>query len=83
MSTSLLSLRLLMQTVLARQPWLLDPDVVPLPWRADEECYSDKELCFGLLATDQMVTPHPPVSRAIRLVCHAIAKAGHRVGFPS
>lgn len=36
MSTSVGALRVMVQTILSRQPWLHDPLVVEMPWRAED-----------------------------------------------
>ncbi|KAF2489815.1 amidase [Lophium mytilinum] len=79
MGITLPSLRLLMTAILSTQPWLRDPDVVPLPWRGDHEYVkASRPLCFGIMATDGVVMPHPPILRGMRLVKEAIEKAGHK-----
>lgn len=83
LATSVQDMRLLMRSILATQPWLQDPLVVGLPYRhgMEKEAHelANRQLCFGIMAHDGIVTPHPPVSRAIELVRLAIAKAGHQV----
>jgi amidase len=40
---------------------------------------SSGKITLGVLKTDGVVTPQPPVSRAIRMVADAVAKAGQKV----
>jgi amidase len=86
MSTSLDGLELILRSVLSTKPWLRDPAVVPIPFRQDvyEEYISrDKApktpLKLGVFWTNGVVEPHPPISRALRLVAEAVKSAGHKV----
>ena len=81
LATNAASLRLVTQALLQQEPWLHDPLVHEIPWRADQESEikSAKKLCFGILRTDGIVNPHPPVSRAIETVVKALRSAGHAV----
>lgn len=87
------SLRTLVTAVLADEPWLRDPLVAEMPWRGDvyEAARADalmggkgaggrqKQLVIGIAPTDGLVTPQPPVLRAIETVATALRKAGHVV----
>lgn len=87
------SLRTLVTAVLADEPWLHDPLVAEMPWRGDvyETTKADahtggkgsggrqKQLIIGIAPTDGLVTPQPPVLRAIETVATALRKAGHVV----
>ena len=90
MSTSIGGLELVFRSSLATEPWLRDPAVVPIPFRqqvmdsylsraARDGTASDKPLKLGILTTNRMVRPHPPISRGIRMVADAVQKAGHKV----
>ncbi|KAI9657849.1 MAG: Acetamidase [Alyxoria varia] len=70
------SLRLVMKSILAREPWLHDPAVVELPWREEHEILPGK-LAFGVINHDGVVTPHPPVRRAIITLVDVLRKHGH------
>jgi amidase len=80
-ATNAASLRLVTQALLQQNPWLHDPLVHEIPWRADQETEikSAKKLCFGVLRTDGVVNPTPPVRRAIEMVVRALRTAGHEV----
>ncbi|KAI3329205.1 amidase [Xylariaceae sp. AK1471] len=92
LSTSIEGLRLVLEAVLETKPWVRDPAVVPIPFRGhvvDEylgragEDGSAKPggnaLKLGVLWTDGVVGPHPPVTRGLRMVVDAVEKAGHKV----
>lgn len=82
------ALRVLVQAVLADEPWLRDPLVAEMPWRGNvyETTRADarsggggKQLVIGIAPTDGLVTPQPPVLRAVETVAAALRKAGHVV----
>lgn len=68
-STTLEGVKLFMKTVLATKPWLSDPSLVPFPWRDQQshlETRNGKKLKVGVMWSDEVVLPHPPVRRALR-----------------
>lgn len=84
MAHSVSTLRLVLKAVLSREQWLEDPYVLPLPWRDLEERQpkgdtSSANISFGLMKADGIVTPHPPVARALKIVEKALQEAGHQV----
>lgn len=95
LGTSLDALELLLKSVLSTNPWQRDPSVVPIPFRqevidsftsrVDEQGrpkLAAKPLKIGVLWTDGVVGPHPPVLRGLRIVHDALKSSGHKV-FPS
>lgn len=82
-------LRLAMKSLLSTQPWLHDPLVVEMPWRDDEEreildlisssTAGQGKLAFGVMEDDGIVTPQPPVQRAMKIIISALEKLGHKV----
>jgi amidase len=91
MATSLDMMHLVFRSILETQPWLRDPVLVPIPWRqdlADEvleratasgSSNDKKPLKLGIYWTDNVVTPHPPITRGLRIVVDAVQNAGHKV----
>ena len=85
LSHSVGSLRLAMKALLSQQPWLHDPLVVEIPWRDSQEkevldiVGSKSRLTFGVIKNDGVITPHPPVQRAIDMTVAALEKQGHKV----
>lgn len=86
LGTTARSVKLIVQSLLSQKPWLYDPLVVEIPWR--EEQYQSVwntvnnslgQLTFGIMRTDNIVNPQPPVARAVDIVAKAVAKAGHQV----
>ena len=79
------SLRLLVKSLLNfQQPWLHDPLCHEIPWRDEHEkqiqTYADNSnLSFGIMRDDGIVTPHPPVQRAIDIAVKTLKKLGHKI----
>ncbi|KOS13503.1 fatty-acid amide hydrolase [Malassezia pachydermatis] len=76
MANSLGALQVFTQLALADQPWLRDPSVVELPWRPVTLA---PKLVLGLLVSDGVVHPQPPIEKALREVAEAMRDAGHEV----
>ena len=71
LSTSLEGIKLFMKTVIAAKPWLVEPTLVPLPWRDQESHLAarpGKRLKVGVMWDDGVVKPHPPIIRALQEV---------------
>ncbi len=94
MSTSLGGLELGLKSVLATCPWYQDPAVVPIPYRqqaADDilaRVKSDgtathRPLKLGILWTNGIVEPHPPIRRGLKIVAESLKSAGHEVNTSS
>lgn len=69
LSTSLQGVKLFMQIVLAYKPWVQDPTLIPLAWREENLNLSpagDKKLKIGILWSDGIVKPHPPIQRGLQ-----------------
>lgn len=90
LATTARSVKLLTKAILSQKPWLYDPLVVELPWRDSQEqaildivksagSSSTAQLSFGVMKSDGVVKPQPPVSRAIEMVASALEKAGHKI----
>ena len=82
LATSAASLKLVIQAIMAQQPWLHDPLVVELPWKEEVSALTlsrahSHDLSFGILQHDGVVAPHPPVQRAIVTVVKALEQHGH------
>ncbi|TGO13701.1 hypothetical protein BTUL_0065g00420 [Botrytis tulipae] len=79
LSRSLEGLELVMSSLLCTSPWLRDPAVVPIPWRKNNKPEAGKRLRFGIFWWDGMIHPHPPVTRALKMVVTALKNVGHEV----
>jgi amidase len=71
-------IRLFMSSLAAQDPWLFDPQSLPIPWRTEKEVLP-KKLCFGFGMGDGTVTPTPPLRRAMEMTKEALLAAGHEV----
>ena len=66
-----------------------DPVLLDLPWREAENASDSsgtpgpRNLCFAVMESDGVVTPHPPIARGIRMVVDAMKRAGHAVSIIS
>lgn len=84
MAISLPSLHLMFESLQSTKPWLDDRDIIDLSCRNETELEHGKlgdeaGLAFGLFANDGMVLPHPPITRAIRIVSKALELKGYKV----
>ena len=83
MGESISCLQTVFRHLQSTQPWEHDPDVVELPWRREKEIRSDtdcwKAITFGLFTHDGIVTPHPPIQRALRMVEDALRASEYQV----
>lgn len=68
LSTSLAGIKLFMSTVIAAKPWLSEPALVPLPWNSSFGISPHQPLRIGVLWHDNVVKPHPPITRALQSV---------------
>jgi amidase len=76
------SIKLVLESLISTQPWLRDPDVVPVPWRpqiVEDILCPTRSFKFGIYKTDKVVNPHPPISRGLQIVVGAVRRAGHKV----
>jgi amidase len=64
------------RAVVGSRPWLVDPKCLPIPWRT---VASKKTLKIGVLWHDGVVTPTPPVQRALRETVERLKGAGHTI----
>lgn len=64
------------KTIIDKQPWLQDPKCLPIPWRPVE---AKKYLKLAVFWNDGIVTPTPPVARALRETVSKLRTAGHEI----
>lgn len=76
MTTDRESLEIIMKAALASEPWRLDPSVTFKPWTP---VTFTKPLKIAVQWWDGVVTPHPPMRRALKEVADACRKAGMTV----
>ena len=74
MGRSLRDLNLICQALSDDQPWLTDASVVDKPWLL---VAAPKKVSIGIIWWDEIVMPHPPVQRALKLAVQKLRAAGH------
>jgi len=83
MANSLEACKIFTKAVLDGKPWERDPVCIRKPW--DQGAYElrdhgmGQKLCFAVMWDNEVVKPHPPVIRALRLVKKALEAKGHKV----
>ncbi|OOQ91453.1 acetamidase [Penicillium brasilianum] len=80
MTRDLSSLTYITKQITSSAPWTLDPRCTPLPW--NEPIFTStqsKPLTIGLILNDGIVTPHPPITRALHELSSALAAQGHEL----
>ncbi|KAF5252860.1 hypothetical protein FANTH_2184 [Fusarium anthophilum] len=77
MCTSLRDVDLLMSIVSGTRPWLKDPRLVPLHWTG--RLTENKPLKIGLMINDGIITPQPPVTRALEWAARELRSKGFDV----
>ena len=56
-----------MSIIIKAKPWLSEPALIPMPWHY--QTYSaTRPLKIGVMWHDEVVTPHPPINRALHEV---------------
>ncbi|OQV06648.1 hypothetical protein CLAIMM_11190 [Cladophialophora immunda] len=80
MCRSLSSLLSVMQNVIEAQPWLLDPKVIPMPWKEVEyRQIQERPLTIGVLVDDGVIKVHPPIERVLKSLVSKLESAGHEI----
>ncbi|RDL36882.1 uncharacterized protein BP5553_06234 [Venustampulla echinocandica] len=71
---SLRDIELILKVWNAFEPWLYDPAVMAKKW---DPVPIPKKATIGVMYWDEVVMPHPPVQRALKLVVERLIAAGH------
>ncbi|CAO2649299.1 Nn.00g066840.m01.CDS01 [Neocucurbitaria sp. VM-36] len=71
LSTSLEGMKIFMKSIIDSEPWLTEPALIPMPWRP-YAIPQDRPLRVGILWHDDIVRPHSPVTRALRMVANRL-----------
>lgn len=74
-SRSMSDLKMLTKLILSHETIPFEPTCVSIPWR--EVPKSNEKLSFGILMTDGVVDPHPPIKRALLETSAKLRAAGH------
>ena len=77
LSTSLEGIKLFMQVIIDAKPWLQEPALMPLAWNSSFQMSPNKPLKIGVLWHDDVVMPHPPITRALHSVVSRLEKVAN------
>ncbi|KAF7903925.1 hypothetical protein EAF00_001259 [Botryotinia globosa] len=82
-ATCLADVELFCQTLLDAQPWRGEVGLLPIPWGCREvvaaENEENRKLKIGIIYTDGVHTPHPPITRVLHSTESTLRKAGHEI----
>ncbi|KAL6708841.1 hypothetical protein ACN47E_002248 [Coniothyrium glycines] len=76
MARTLEDITMYSKAVIDTKPWLVDPKMLPIPWR---EAEAKSKLKIAVLWNDGICRPTPPVQRALRETAEKLKTAGHEV----
>ena len=80
LSSSLETIEVFMEGLLAAEPWRYEPTSHPIPWRKELASFPPgKKLRIGYYVDDGMVKVQPPVERAVLEVVQKLRDKGHDV----
>lgn len=74
-ASSLSSVELYMETLLASEPWNLDPHLLPIPWRQELTIPPQRPLKLAFIHDDGVIKPQPPIERAVRELAEKLRQA--------
>lgn len=80
MARSLDAIHAAFKSLIDLKPWEFDARCAAIPWR--EDVYQDaisRPLVIGVLFDDEVVRPHPPITRVLRSAVEALRNAGHHI----
>lgn len=78
MGRSLEDVTAITKLVVNSELWKVDPKVLHVPWKNLDSMKNDK-FVFGMWRFDTMITPHPPVLRALEETAQKLRSQGHEV----
>ncbi|KAH9222070.1 fatty-acid amide hydrolase [Leptodontidium sp. 2 PMI_412] len=76
LARSIDDISLMMQTILDQEPWDTEVALLPLPWKSVE---SSKDITVGIMWSDGIVHPHPPMTRALKKAKAKLQAGGIKV----
>ncbi|KAI1090273.1 amidase [Rostrohypoxylon terebratum] len=75
LSTSLQGLELFSKAIIDQKPWLRQPSLAAMDWKDPEEFFPDRKLRVGVMLSDHVVRPHPPILRALTELVEKLKKS--------
>ncbi|KAF5990107.1 general amidase [Fusarium bulbicola] len=80
MARSLSCLKLVTKLAIEAEPWAIDTQLPPVPWRDSIfQTTATRQLVIGAMLDDGMVKVHPPIERVFRDLITKLGAAGHEV----
>jgi amidase len=84
MARNIVDARFLFNLLVGMQSWLVDPTVLNMPLQIAEhnlvaEKVRSRTLSFGILRSDGVVKPHPPIQRALDHTVQKLRAVGYEV----
>ncbi|KAM3413635.1 hypothetical protein BST61_g10329 [Cercospora zeina] len=74
MARTLRDIDLFMQIVIGSKQYLHDPRIIPLPWTGLSTPLPNKPIKVGVMLNDGVITPQPPVLRALEWAQERLSK---------
>lgn len=82
MANSLSAVKRFTKAIIDGKPWRRDPLAVRKPWNDEEYALADHGygvgLCFAIMWDNNVIKPHPPLTRAMEITKKALQAAGHK-----
>ncbi|KAI1172227.1 amidase [Nemania sp. FL0916] len=68
------------KSLVERKPWDFDARCAAIAWREDlYQSHFDRPLVIGVLYDDEVVRPHPPITRVLRDTVEMLRRKGHEI----
>ncbi|KAF7875271.1 hypothetical protein EAF04_002443 [Stromatinia cepivora] len=73
------------KTLLDAEPWRQEVGLLPIPWgcrdgnKEKKEKEEMRKLRIGIIYTDEVHTPHPPITRVLHATASQLKAAGHEI----
>lgn len=67
-----------METLSDSEPWNVDPQLYPIPWRHELAMPPRRPLKLAFVFDDGVVKPQPPVERVVRELAAKLKSASHK-----
>ncbi|KAB8289995.1 hypothetical protein EYC80_010322 [Monilinia laxa] len=86
---SLADIELFCKVLIDREPWKREVSLIPIPWRCRDPpsispSPSPRKLKIGIIYTDGVHDPHPPIARALHHITRTLHTANHTtIPFPT
>ncbi|KAM3077271.1 hypothetical protein ACMFMF_005179 [Clarireedia jacksonii] len=79
LATNLADLELFCKVLLDSEPWRFEPSLLPIPWKPTHNQNVDRKLKIGIIHSDSIHAPHPPIKRVLQETERKLIAAGHEI----